>query len=189
MDYLKVGAHESNRLAWSFMATAPLRKPRTSVGVGGFKGAIAAPGDSGKGGGCGVIEERTDSSDSLGTGSKNAIKVPVPAGRQCHRVRMLAVGGAGAAVGGAGGLATGSTVGAVCGLIPAVFTFGLSIPVGMAIGGGAGLWAGTVSGGAAGLVGGAAYNGIVGFRGTNAGGAGAGEMQQPSASSKEEESL
>merc|ERR1712232_295606 len=48
----------------------------------------------------------------------------------------------------------GTIVGAACGLIPAVFTFGLSIPIGAAIGGSTGLVAGTVAGGAVGLVGG-----------------------------------
>merc|ERR1711870_88262 len=40
------------------------------------------------------------------------------------------------------------------GLIPAVFTFRLSIPVGAAIGGSTGLVAGSVAGGAVGFVGG-----------------------------------
>ena len=46
-------------------------------------------------------------------------------------------GGAAAlgATGGATGLAAGSAVGAALGLVPAIFTFGLSIPVGAAIGG------------------------------------------------------
>merc|ERR1712087_36023 len=59
-----------------------------------------------------------------------------------------------AASGGATGLATGTMVGAACGLIPAVFTFGLSIPIGAAIGGSTGLVAGSVAGGAVGFVGG-----------------------------------
>merc|ERR1712060_585424 len=48
----------------------------------------------------------------------------------------------------------GTIVGAAFGLIPAVFTFGLSIPIGAAIGGSTGLVAGTVAGGAVGFVGG-----------------------------------
>lgn len=57
--------------------------------------------------------------------------------------------------GGAFGLASGVVVGSAVGVVPALFTFGLSIPVGGAIGGGTGLCAGTLiggtSGGAAGL--------------------------------------
>jgi len=69
-----------------------------------------------------------------------------------------AVGGAATlgATGGATGLAAGSTIGAVVGLVPAIFTFGLSIPIGAAIGGSAGLVVGTAVGSTAGLVGGGA---------------------------------
>merc|ERR1712187_132000 len=38
-------------------------------------------------------------------------------------------------VGGSTGLATGATIGAAVGVVPAIFTLGLSIPVGAAIGG------------------------------------------------------
>lgn len=69
-----------------------------------------------------------------------------------------AVGGAAAlgASGGATGLVTGSAIGAACGIMPALFTFGLSIPVGAVLGGSAGLCMGTVAGGTMGLVGGGA---------------------------------
>lgn len=60
------------------------------------------------------------------------------------------------ATGGAVCLAAGSLVGAAVGIVPAVFTFGLSIPVGAILGGGAGLCAGTAVGGTAGLVSGGA---------------------------------
>ncbi|CAE7252031.1 unnamed protein product [Symbiodinium microadriaticum] len=43
------------------------------------------------------------------------------------------------AAGGATGLASGVAVGAALGVVPALFTFGLSIPIGAAIGGGTGL--------------------------------------------------
>merc|ERR1712046_124407 len=64
---------------------------------------------------------------------------------------------AGAVAGGTVGAATGGTIGAVIGVVPALFTFGLSIPVGAVIGGGLGMCAGSttgaVSGGAAGYYG------------------------------------
>jgi hypothetical protein len=67
-----------------------------------------------------------------------------------------AIGGAAAmgASGGAAGLTTGTVIGAACGVVPAFFTFGLSIPIGAALGGATGLCAGSVAGGTAGLVGG-----------------------------------
>merc|ERR1712190_628396 len=76
-------------------------------------------------------------------------------------VQVTAASAAGGAVtlgtaGGVTGLATGGTLGAAIGLVPALFTFGLSIPIGAAIGGGCGLVAGTAVGGTTGLVGGGA---------------------------------
>jgi len=76
----------------------------------------------------------------------------------------VVIGGAGAgavaggAAGGGGGILAGGAIGAVVGVVPAIFTFGLSIPVcaviGGAIGGGVGVTAGgtggAVAGGAAG---------------------------------------
>lgn len=69
-----------------------------------------------------------------------------------------AVGGAltMGAGGGATGLAAGGVVGAVAGLPMALFTFGLSIPLGAAIGGGTGLIVGTAAGATTGAVGGGA---------------------------------
>lgn len=55
---------------------------------------------------------------------------------------------AGAVGGGATGLATGTFVGAAAGIIPAFFTFGLSIPLFATVGGAAGLCTGTLAGGA-----------------------------------------
>jgi len=73
------------------------------------------------------------------------------------------VGGASlGAVGAAGGAVAGGTVGALVGLIPAIFTFGLSIPVGAAIGGGAGLCAGGAAGTAVGFMG-ASAAGFTGY--------------------------
>mmetsp|Transcript_174156 Transcript_174156/g.423675 ORF Transcript_174156/g.423675 Transcript_174156/m.423675 type:complete len:323 (-) Transcript_174156:289-1257(-) len=57
---------------------------------------------------------------------------------------------------GAAGLTAGGALGAAAGLVPALFTFGLSIPIGAAIGGGAGLVVGTAVGGTVGAVGGGA---------------------------------
>lgn len=80
------------------------------------------------------------------------------------KVQVTAASAAGGAVtvgatGGAIGFTAGGVIGAACGVIPAIFTFGLSIPVGAAIGSGAGLCVGTAVGGTAGAVGG----GAVGF--------------------------
>jgi len=57
---------------------------------------------------------------------------------------------------GSAGLVAGGAVGAALGVVPAVFTFGLSIPVGAIMGSGAGLCVGTAAGGTAGFIGGGA---------------------------------
>lgn len=86
-------------------------------------------------------------------------------------VRATAVGVAGGATtlgttGAATGLCAGTVVGAAVGVVPALFTFGLSIPVGAALGGGAGLFMGTAVGATAGaLSGGAAGYGAYAKRG------------------------
>jgi hypothetical protein len=49
----------------------------------------------------------------------------------------------GALLGAVGGVVAGATMGTVCGLVPAIFTFGLSIPFGAVVGGGAGLCIGS----------------------------------------------
>jgi len=72
-------------------------------------------------------------------------------------VQVTAASATGGAVvlgagGAATGLAAGGTIGAAIGVIPALFTFGLSIPVGAMIGGGCGLVAGTAVGSTTGLV-------------------------------------
>lgn len=69
------------------------------------------------------------------------------------------VAGGAATLGASGavtGLAAGSALGAAVGFIPAIFTFGLSIPLGAAIGGSTGLVFGAASGAATGAVGGGA---------------------------------
>merc|ERR1711988_867581 len=48
--------------------------------------------------------------------------------------------------GGTVGMATGGTIGAAIGVVPALFTFGLSIPVGAVVGGGLGMCAGSTTG-------------------------------------------
>jgi len=60
------------------------------------------------------------------------------------------------AAGGGLGLVAGGAAGAAVGLVPALFTFGLSIPVCAALGSGAGACLGTAAGGTTGLVGGGA---------------------------------
>merc|ERR1712070_460367 len=59
-------------------------------------------------------------------------------------------------VGGAFGTATGVVIGTTAGALPALFTFGLSLPVGAVAGGGMGLCGGAIAGGTAGAVCGAA---------------------------------
>mmetsp|Transcript_69305 Transcript_69305/g.136960 ORF Transcript_69305/g.136960 Transcript_69305/m.136960 type:complete len:439 (+) Transcript_69305:65-1381(+) len=69
-----------------------------------------------------------------------------------------AAGGAVATGAGGGllGLAAGGAAGATVGLVPALFTFGLSIPACALIGGGTGAFMGTAAGGTAGMVSGGA---------------------------------
>lgn len=76
-------------------------------------------------------------------------------------VQVTAISAAGGATvvgtgGGVAGLAVGTVLGATMGLVPAIFTFGLSIPIGAVIGGGTGLVTGAAAGTALGAVGGAA---------------------------------
>jgi len=56
------------------------------------------------------------------------------------------------AIGGAFGLAVGTVTGSAAGFVPALFTFGLSIPVGGALGGGMGLCTGAAAGSGMGAV-------------------------------------
>jgi hypothetical protein len=75
------------------------------------------------------------------------------------QVGAVSAAGGAAACGTAGavaGLCTGTVVGGAVGLVPAIFTFGLSIPIGAAIGGSCGLVAGATTGGTVGFVGGGA---------------------------------
>merc|ERR1712226_319188 len=60
------------------------------------------------------------------------------------------------AVGGGVGFTTGAVLGGAIGIIPAVFTLGLSIPIGAAIGGGTGFCVGVAGGSSAGFVSGSA---------------------------------
>jgi len=75
--------------------------------------------------------------------------------------QVVAASGLGGAVlvgaGGAGaGLLAGGAAGAAIGLVPALFTFGLSIPIGAVIGGTCGTVVGAATGGTVGLTGGSA---------------------------------
>lgn len=77
------------------------------------------------------------------------------------RVQVTAASATGGAVvlgtgGAAAGFATGGVIGAVVGVVPAIFTLGLSIPVFAAIGSTCGFAVGATVGGATGLVGGGA---------------------------------
>lgn len=80
------------------------------------------------------------------------------------RSQVTAVSAVGGAValgtgGGATGMLSGGAIGAACGLVPAVFTFGLSIPVCAAVGSSIGLCTGAAVAGTAGFLGG----GTVGY--------------------------
>lgn len=66
-----------------------------------------------------------------------------------------------ATIGGGAGLVGGSATGLAVGVVPAIFTFGLSIPVGGVVGGIVGTGAGTVIGGGTGLIGGGVAAGVV----------------------------
>jgi len=97
-----------------------------------------------------VAENAKSRADVLATRSKAfAADKPVTA----STASGAALGGTG---GGVAGLATGAVAGAAAGLPLALFTFGLSVPVGAAIGGSAGVAVGATVGGTAGAVSGAA---------------------------------
>jgi hypothetical protein len=98
-----------------------------------------------------VAKEKTMSCISKGY-------VAINAAAHSRRVQVstasAAVGAAvGAPVGGMAGTCSGAVLGGAVGLVPALFTFGLSVPFCAAIGGGLGLCAGTVVGGSVGAVG------------------------------------
>jgi len=73
---------------------------------------------------------------------------------ECERVACCAVGGTmvGATTGGAGGAVAGAALGTALGTVPALFTFGLSIPVGGLMGGGIGMTVGCTAGGTTGCI-------------------------------------
>jgi len=78
--------------------------------------------------------------------------------RECQKTACCAVSGAFAlgSAGGAAGTVTGATLGMAAGVIPALFTFGLSIPAGAVIGGGMGMAFGGAAGSTAGFAAGGA---------------------------------
>lgn len=90
-------------------------------------------------------------------GAAKAKTVQIVSNKDVQAATASAVGGA--VVIGTGGAATGTItgglIGAAVGVVPALFTFGLSIPVCAVIGGGCGLVAGTAVGGTAGATAGA----------------------------------
>jgi hypothetical protein len=79
-----------------------------------------------------------------------------------HELQFTALSATGGALtlgvsGGAAGCICCGIFGAAVGVVPALFTFGLSIPFGAAVGGGIGLCAGTATGAGVGFVGGGAF--------------------------------
>lgn len=99
----------------------------------------------------GQLAKVTDRAAAISTAAAAATRDP--------RLRVTAGSAVGGAVvcapaGGVTGGVAGMMAGGAVGLVPAIFTFGLSIPVCAAIGGGMGLCAGTVAGGSAGALGG-----------------------------------
>jgi len=82
---------------------------------------------------------------------------------QFKTITIVSAGGAVtlSAVGGAFGCAAGVVTGSLVGIVPAIFTLGLSIPAGATIGGTAGLVVGATAGGATGAAGG----GVAGYGG------------------------
>merc|ERR1719343_1789687 len=94
-----------------------------------------------------VSRQATSKVSELRTGAKKAVSEP------SLQVATASAVGASMVLGTAG-LATGASVGAAVGLVPAIFTFGLSIPVGAAIGGSIGATTGgTVGFGTGGVLG------------------------------------
>lgn len=98
---------------------------------------------------------------ATGLGQLHAKATRALAGSTARKTAASAAGGAvvGGTAGGACGTVAGGAFGAAVGVVPALFTFGLSIPVCAIIGGGTGLAAGTALGSSAGAVGGAAAYG------------------------------
>jgi hypothetical protein len=88
---------------------------------------------------------------SLNTKDKTLAIVRNPEFQQCT---VLTAGGAIAfgSVGGAFGCASGIIVGSAAGVVPALFTLGLSIPAGAVVGGAGGLFSGVLLGGSTGGV-------------------------------------
>jgi len=101
--------------------------------------------------------------ETLDSGKRKATEVSENVKEVCadRRTQVSAASAVGGAValgtgGGATGFFSGAAVGAACGVVPALFTFGLSIPTGAAFGGGLGMAAGLTICGTAGFLGGGA---------------------------------
>lgn len=117
----------------------------------GVKTRVNAAGSAAKKMAEGQLAKVTDRAAAISTAAAAATRDP--------RLRVTAGSAVGGAVvcapaGGVTGGVAGMMAGGAVGLVPAIFTFGLSIPVCAAIGGGMGLCAGTVAGGSAGALGG-----------------------------------
>eukprot|EP00930_Biecheleria_cincta_P063296 TRINITY_DN48823_c0_g1_i1.p1 TRINITY_DN48823_c0_g1~~TRINITY_DN48823_c0_g1_i1.p1 ORF type:complete len:493 (-),score=64.84 TRINITY_DN48823_c0_g1_i1:370-1812(-) len=80
-----------------------------------------------------------------------------------NTIALFTAGGAviSATLGGASGLAAGSAFGATIGMVPSMFTLGLSIPAGAVLGGGAGLCSGALVSSGMGAIGGSAVGILV----------------------------
>lgn len=117
-----------------------------------------------------MVYDKTNAAKQSAVRSIEYTRVGLTNGAQVVRTRVkqttsklerkhIVVGGvgAGAVAGGTTGAGAGALAGAAVGLVPAIFTFGLSIPVCAVIGGGVGAAAGSTGGAAAG--GAAAYGG------------------------------
>jgi hypothetical protein len=144
-----------------------------TIGALGGMTAGSFTGLLGGGAACGAIAYHEELIDSMqrvkvitNDGVQHAVKVfslaadgalAVAKDEKLQTAVVTAAGAASSAAvagvgGGAFGLVAGSAVGTACGLVPAPFTFGLSIPVGAAVGGSTGLILGAASAATLGLV-------------------------------------
>eukprot|EP00448_Togula_jolla_P011516 CAMPEP_0170603794 /NCGR_PEP_ID=MMETSP0224-20130122/19095_1 /TAXON_ID=285029 /ORGANISM="Togula jolla, Strain CCCM 725" /LENGTH=367 /DNA_ID=CAMNT_0010928685 /DNA_START=83 /DNA_END=1186 /DNA_ORIENTATION=+ len=112
-----------------------------------------------------AIADKADNTRKAAKAKSEAVASNVKEIVADRRVQVSAVSaGAGAAGLGTAGAACGTIVGgaggAIVGLVPALFTFGLSIPIGAVIGGGAGLCTGAAAGATVGFTGGGAAGAV-----------------------------
>ncbi|CAJ1400551.1 unnamed protein product [Effrenium voratum] len=94
-------------------------------------------------------KQSCDAAEEAAHSVVEAMKSPETRVQAASAISGAAVLGVG---GGSAGLITGGLAGATLGLAPALFTFGLSVPLGAVLGGSVGAATGTVAGGGAGAV-------------------------------------